>query len=65
MTKANCKRILMAIYVLMLNITALAQDNDKILNRPYADMKRIHFGFSVGMNLQDVNITNNGFITED
>lgn len=65
MTKANCKRILMAICVLMLNITALAQDNDKILNRPYADMKRIHFGFSVGMNLQDVNITNNGFITED
>lgn len=44
---------------------AIAQDNDKILNRQYADMKRIHYGFSVGMNFQDLNITNNGFVTED
>ena len=46
-------------------VTALAQDNDKILNRQYADMKRIHYGFSVGLNFQDLNITNNGFITAD
>lgn len=52
----------------MLALTALAavaQDNDKILNRQYADMKKIHFGFSVGMNFQDMNITNNGYISED
>lgn len=42
-----------------------AQGNKKILNRQYADMKKIHFGFSVGANFQDLNITNNGFITED
>lgn len=41
------------------------QDNDKILNRPYADVKRLHFGFSIGMNFQNLAITNNGFITED
>ncbi len=46
-------------------LAAVAQDNDKILNRQYADMKKIHFGFSVGANFQDLNITNNGFITED
>ena len=42
-----------------------AQDNDRLLNRQYADNKRIHFGFSVGMNFQDLKLTNNGFITED
>ncbi len=42
-----------------------AQDNDMILNRPYADTKRVHFGFSVGVNFQNLAITNNGHITED
>lgn len=36
-----------------------------ILNRPYADTKKVHFGFSVGMNFQNLAITNNGFITDD
>ena len=35
-----------------------AQDNDKILNRQYADQKKIHFGFSVGTNFQDIGIVN-------
>ena len=42
-----------------------AQDNDMILNRPYADSKRFHYGFSVGMNFQNLAITNNGLITAD
>ena len=44
---------------------AQAQDNDMILNRPYADTKRVHFGFSVGMNFQNLAITNNGKIFDD
>ena len=44
---------------------AHAQDNDMILNRPYSDAKPLHFGFSVGMNFQNLAITNNGFITDD
>ena len=46
-------------------LAAWGQDNDMVLNSVYADMKKIHFGFSVGLNFQDLNITNNGFITED
>ena len=46
-------------------LTAFAQDNDKILNRQYVDQKKIHFGFSVGTNFQDIHIVNNGFQTED
>ena len=44
---------------------AYAQDNDMILNRPYADVKPIHFGFSVGMNFQNLAITNNGMVSDD
>ena len=53
------------IALLFMALTALAQDNDKILNRQYADMKKVHYGFSVGANFQDLKITNNGFISED
>ncbi len=53
------------IVLLMLGCaTVHAQDNDMILNRPYADAKKIHFGFSVGMNFQNLAITNNGFVTD-
>lgn len=42
-----------------------AQPKDKVLNRPYADLKRLHFGFSVGVAFQNLGITNNGFVTDD
>ena len=45
--------------------TAVAQDNDKILNRQYADRKQLHFGFSFGANFQGLSITNNGRVTDD
>lgn len=60
------KHLHIAFYFLLLTaLAAGAQDNDKILNRQYADMKRIHYGFSVGANFQDLLITNNGFIGEN
>lgn len=42
-----------------------AQDNDKILNRPYADMKRLHYGFSIGFHNQNLWMTRNGAVTEN
>lgn len=39
--------------------------NDKLLNRPYADQRKIHLGFSVGMHLQDLKLTNNGTASPD
>lgn len=47
------------------SISTYAQDNDKILNRQYADMKRVHFGFSVGTHAQDLQFTHNGYTTEN
>ena len=52
--------------LLMLGCESLhAQDNDMILNRPYADAKKMHYGFSVGVNFQNIAITNKGIITDD
>lgn len=41
------------------------QLNDKLLNRPYADLRRWHLGFSVGIHTQDMRFTHNGFVTEN
>lgn len=39
---------------------ANAQRNDWVYNRPYADMKRWHLGFSVGTHFEDMKFTHNG-----
>lgn len=39
--------------------------NDKLENRPYADNRRWHLGFSVGANTMDTRFAHNGFITDD
>ena len=54
----------MFIILLISSIVVAAQDNNKILNRPYADMKKFHFGFSVGVHAQDLQFTHNGYVSE-
>lgn len=39
--------------------------NDKVLNRPYSDLRRWHLGFSVGLHTQDLKFTHNGYVTAD
>lgn len=36
--------------------------NDKLMNRPYADLRRWHLGFSVGIHTQDLSFAHNGFV---
>lgn len=36
------------------------QRNDKVLNRPYADLRRWHLGFSVGLNSMDLRFSHSG-----
>lgn len=54
-----------AVLLCMVAFTASAQHKQKLENRPYADSKRWHMGFSVGMHLQDLKFTHNGFVTDD
>ena len=47
-------------------LPAQARDfNDRIQNMPYADMRRVHLGFSVGMFCADLAFTHNGYITPE
>lgn len=63
------KRIVSLILILLSFTTAYQAEgrrlNDKLENRPYADLRRWHLGFSFGMNTMDTRFTHNGFFTED
>lgn len=66
MKNSIIKHIIIVVILVAVGIDATAQRrNEGPLNRPYADLKPIHFGFSVGLHLQDLNISNNGFITPE
>lgn len=65
MDLTKLRHIACAVLLLLGCAVAHSQDNDMILNRPYADSKRVHFGFSVGVNFQNLAITNNGHVTDD
>ncbi len=51
--------------MMLIAVSGAARPNDKLDNRPYADLKRFHLGFSIGMQFQDLDFTHNGFITDD
>lgn len=56
------------ILTLMATVTVVAwgqQRNDKLLNRPYADLRPWHLGFSVGINTLDFQFTHSGYATDD
>ncbi|MCM1036016.1 MAG: PorT family protein [Bacteroides sp.] len=38
--------------------------NDKLENRPYADLRRWHLGFSLGAHTEDLRFCHNGFVTD-
>ena len=59
-------RLIILLYVVALSaLTAGAQNlNDKLMNRPYADLRRWHLGFSIGAHTQDLTFTHNGFISD-
>ncbi len=58
-------RLLPALLCLSLLPPAAHAQKRKIQNRPYIDQRRFHYGFSVGLNLQDYELENTNFVTED
>ena len=62
---SHISSFILALISIAVAFNADARDfNDKLMNRPYADLRRWHLGFSVGVHTQDLNFTNNGFVTE-
>ena len=58
------KYFLIAIFFLFGPFTLFAQ-KQKVHNQPYGDQRLYHFGLMVGLNAQDLVITNSGFTGED
>ena len=54
------KRILFLSLIGVLALTAQAQTDRKVQNRPYADLRTLHFGILVGMHMQDIEFENVG-----
>lgn len=54
--------LVMAFFVLS-QPSAQAQTR-KVMNRPYIDQRKFHYGFLAGVNLQDIELQQNGFVDE-
>lgn len=50
------------LFFLLLLVSGLAAQTRKLQNRPYIDERRFHYGFLVGVHLQDMELKNNGYI---
>lgn len=61
----NAFRLLMLVLLACTATGVSAKWGEKVPNRQYADLKRWHWGFSVGTHVQDLNITHSGYVTED
>ena len=55
---------MMTLLMLVSTIAASAQVQ-KVQIRPYIDQRRFHYGFFIGVHMQDIEFVNNGFVTED
>lgn len=66
----NLRKIILTVSLLAVAVSVVAAPknrnrNDKLLNRPFADMKPLHLGFSIGTHFQDLKFTHNGFVSPD
>ena len=58
------KKNITYILLLLLPLFAVAQER-KVQNKPYIDYRRLHYGFFIGIHAQDMEIANNGVVTEE
>lgn len=61
----NMSRLVMLLIFFSSVLTMSAKWGEKVPNRQYADLKRWHWGFSVGTHVQDLNFTHSGFVTDE
>ncbi len=59
------KRILYILLLLVLPVCVLVAQERKVQNKPYIDYRRLHYGFFVGVHMQDLELVNNGYVTPE
>lgn len=59
-----CKNTFRSFASLMLFAFALclSAQEQKVQNRPYIDQRKLHYGFLLGLHMQDIELENNGYI---
>ncbi len=67
---ASFRRYLITLLATILMMAAAiphvaARPGEKPVNRPYADQRRWHLGFSVGIHTQDLLFTHHGYVASD
>ena len=53
-----------ALFSLFGSASAVQAQTRKVMNRPYIDQRRFHYGFLAGVQLQDIELEQNGFMDE-
>ena len=65
LTRNMARCLLFLLLIISGTAQSYARWGEKVPNRQYADLKRWHWGFSVGTHVQDMNFTHSGFVSED
>ena len=62
--RTNTLRSLVALLV-FISALGLSAQEPRVQNRPFIDMRRFHYGFLLGLHMQDIEIENNGFVNPE
>lgn len=58
-------RHLAIVVIFTLSLLPVCSQERKVMNKPYIDQRQFHYGFLVGLHLQDLEFENNGYIDEN
>lgn len=61
MMRTDILRYFISLAVFAFSLSLAAQE-PKVQNRPYIDQRKFHYGFLLGLHMQDIELENNGFI---
>ena len=61
MMRRNVLKSILSLIFFVLAMSLFAQER-KVQNRPYIDQRKLHYGFLLGMHIQDLEIENNGYV---
>jgi len=59
--RTNILRSFLPLIALCLALSLQAQER-KVQHRPYIDQRKLHYGFHLGLHMQDIELENNGYI---
>ena len=59
--RLSCLLLLLTVHAVFFTPSATAQKR-KVMNRPYIDQRKLHYGFLAGLHMQDLEFTHNGFM---